>query len=342
MSYEKVIRRAVEITWRHKVLWIFGAVAAVFGGSYLSSGSGAGNWLQYTADARDWQSLRRVLPFELPIQANWEPIIATLAGAIAIAAMLGLVTLIVGLIARYTSDGALMCGVDEVERTGTTRFSSGLRAGWSRMLRLFLVDLVVSLGSFIVVLPIVVVLLVAQGLVVLPAVALVTSGGEGAVVGAIIWGILTFLVWLAVVIVVATALGAAITIVREYAFRFVALEGQGIFQSIGAAFRLAKRTLRHTLMIWLLLGLIGLALGIVLVPVALLGSGVLAATLALVYSLTESLLLTGLLSLPALLVFAGLSALLSGSYRTFVSAAWTLAYRELHEQQVPDSQGSAT
>ncbi len=164
---------------------------------------------------QDWDRLQRVVPFQLPSPAVWANVAAALAGIVTVLILVGLAALVIGTIARYTSDGALMAGVDEVERTGTTSFNSGLRAGWSRMLRLFVVDLLIGIGALFLVLPIVVILLLGLGLVIGPAVALGVGGSEGAVAAGVIWGVLTFIVWLVVTIAVCAAIGVALTLLRS-------------------------------------------------------------------------------------------------------------------------------
>lgn len=341
MSSDKIIRRAMEITWRHKVLWIFGVVAAVFGASYAQgAGGGPRNWLQITGSSQDWDRLQRVVPFQLPSPAAWANIAAALAGIVTVLILVGLAALVIGTIARYTSDGALMAGVDEIERTGTTRFNSGLRAGWSRMLRLFAVDLLIGIGALFLVLPIVVILLLGLGLVIGPAIALGVGGSEGAVAAGVIWGVLTFIVWLVVTIAVCAAIGVALTLLREYALRFVVISKRGIFDSIGDAYRLATHNLRPSLLMWLFLWLISLGVGIVMIPIVLATLGATAAVFIAAYSLTRSAVVLGLMSIPALLVVGGASALWSGIYHTFFSAAWTLTFRQLHDQEPAVVQGT--
>jgi hypothetical protein len=192
-----------------------------------------------------------------------------------------------------------------------------------------------GIAGFIIALPIIVVILVGLGLVIGPAIAIGASGGEGAVVAGILWGVLTFLIWLVVTIALAAVVGAAFSILREYAMRFSVLEGRGIFESIGDAFRLAIARLGPTLLIWLILAGIGLLVGLVLIPVVLVGAGVAAALFALLYALFESWLLPAVLAVPVVLVLGALVTLGSGIYQTFISAVWTLTFRELREQEAP-------
>ncbi len=339
MAYGKLIRRAWDVTWRHKVLWIFGVVAAVFAGT---SGSGSvSRSIQYVLDSNDRTWMNDVLGPRYAGTVDWNEIVGIIGGVAAAALVFGIVSYVVGLVARYTSEGALIAGVDEVERTGSTRFHSALRGGWLRMIWLLLVDLALSLARLILLLPVALILLIGLALVIGPAVALGTAGGNAAVVAGVMWGAVTFLMWFAVTIVVSVAVSGALTVLREYAFRAVALDGRGLFEAIGDAWRLARRTLRPTFTMWLLLSLVNLVLGALLVPVVL---GIMAAVVAAIvaaFSATESVILPVLLSVPALLILAVLSTGVAGIYSTFRSAAWTLAYRELKQEPLPVVQGTS-
>ena len=66
MEYGRVIKRALEIVWHHKVLWIFGVVAVFFGAGKGSGGGSAGpsgTPLQYTFNQGDLERWRRGMPF---------------------------------------------------------------------------------------------------------------------------------------------------------------------------------------------------------------------------------------------------------------------------------------
>ena len=334
MPYGSILRRALDITWRHKILWIFGIVLAVLGGSAGNAWSGQSG-AQFSGDRSTWEDLGRRLPLGRIGDLNWDAIIPVIVGVGLLALFVGLVFLIVGLIARYTAYGALIHGVDEAERTGDTTFNSALRAGWGRFLHLLAIDLLLGIIMFAFVLALVVVILIGLALVIGPAVALGTGGGEAAVAAGIVWGVITFLIWLAVVILLTAAVSAAFTVLREYALRFSVLEGHGIFQSIGSAWRLAIGHLGPTLLMWLILTLVGLAVGLVLIPVALVGIGVAAAILGLAYAVTESWILLAVLAIPLLLILGAIVTIGSGIYQTFVSAVWTLTFRELRGQETP-------
>lgn len=321
MDYGRIIRRALEITWRHKVLWVFGIAAALFSGGY--SGNGA-NVLQYRLDEADLGRWGRQLPFGPNVQAAIPAILAI----IGLVFLLVVVLAIVGAIVRYTSVGALIGMVDEVERTEGTSFRSGLRTGWRRLLRLFAIDLIIGVAMFVVVLG--VILLAVAGILfaVLPAVALAEGGGSGANILAVLWGVGVGLAVLLAIIAVSVVVSAIVTLVRELSFRANVLERHGVFDSIGTAFRLIRTNLKEVLLVWLILVAINLALSILAIPLVVIGVVGLVGPAVAAYALTESVAVLLLVLIPLALLVVLVGALIGGLVLTFESAVWTLAYRE--------------
>ena len=86
---------------------------------------------------------------------------------------------------------------------------------------------------------------------------------------------------------------------------------------------------------WLLLLGINIALGILAIPLAMLGAGGLAAPALVVFGVTRSQPAAFLSALPGVIGIILLSALLGGVYLTFRSAVWTLTFRELRPEETP-------
>lgn len=331
MDYGRIIRRALEITWRHKVLWIFGLAAALFSGG---GGGGGGNVFQYPIGEGDpgrWGQQR-------PFGPGWEatiPIILAIIGALI---LLALLLAIVGIIVRYTSLGALIGGVDEVERTERTTFRSGLRTGWRRLLRLFAIDLIIGVMVFALVIGLIALAVVGILFAVFPAVAIAQANVGPATFLAILWGIGVGLAVILVIVAVAVVISAATTLARELSFRANILERQGVFASIGTAFQMMRANLKEVLLVWLVLVAINLALGIVAIPLVVIGAVGLIGPAVTAFVLTESLAVTLLVAIPLVLLLVLVSAFIGGLVLTFHSAVWTLAYRELRaDHLVPET-----
>ncbi len=343
MEYGRIVKRALEITWKHKVLWIFGVAAALFGAG-RGGGYNKANGLHYVfggADLERWQRAMPMIPprtpwmprFGLPFPA-WQGMLPMALGLLMIALVIGLALLILGIIARYTSLGALVGMVNEVEEAERTSFHSGLRQGWARMGRLLAIDLLLGLGVFAAVL-VLLVLIVAGALIAIgPAVGLsqITELGGLAKALGILWGVVVGLGFLLVLILLILALAAVVTLIREFAFRACVLEKKGVFEALEAGFGLLYNRSREALLMWLVLLGINLLIGLVLIPLALLGGvGGLLGPVFLAFRVSRSWPMAMLAAIPFLLVLIPLSILIGGVYLTFQSAVWTLTYRELRE-----------
>ncbi|HHX43501.1 MAG TPA: hypothetical protein GX714_05875 [Chloroflexi bacterium] len=326
MDYGRIFRRALGIMWRHKVLWLFGIAAALF-----SSGYGSGNAssvAQYRMDQGDLGALGRMFPFGADF-SRAIPIILAIIGAVLLFAI---VLWIVGIIVRYTSLGALIGGVDEVERTEDTTFRSSLNRGWRNLLPLFAIDLLISLATSVVVIAIILLAIAGGAFALVPAIVLAGNGGSNAV--AILWGLGVGLIVLVGIIAVSIIVSAIVTLVRELAFRARILENQGVFDALGGAFRLIRSRLKEVLIVWLLLVAIDLALSVLFIPIAIIGAVGLVSPVLAALAITESVAVALIIGLPLLLFFILVTAVFGGIYLTYRSTVWTLAYRELRSDHL--------
>ena len=90
----------------------------------------------------------------------------------------------------------------------------------------------------------------------------------------------------------------------------------------------------HKLM-WLLLLGIDLAVGVVALPLALVGFGLAGGAAAAVYASSESVAATIAVALVLGIPVGLISAVVRGVYLVFQSSAWTLAYREVQAELLP-------
>jgi hypothetical protein len=122
-----------------------------------------------------------------------------------------------------------------------------------------------------------------------------------------------------------------ITTVRAVAQREIVLESRGMLRAVGNAFRLFKRKLGQLGLMWLVLFSIDLAVGLVTLPLTLLGGMALSLPFDLLTKGTAPTLPDLLLAIPLLLIIALVGLFLNGIYQAFRSAVWTLTYREAAE-----------
>ena len=296
MNYTRILKRAWHITFHNKALWLFGFLFSLFSSG---GGSSTGQGMRYTFDGGD-----RVL-----LLPGWAILLLLLS--------IGLLLLVLGVVLRYSSRGALIGMVREADQTGQTSASSGWRIGWSRFLPLFGIEWAIAIPAVVVML-----LLLAIGL---SPLVLLAAENRALTIVAIAATVLMMLL----VIGLLTAMGLVLSIVGELAHRQCVLENKGVLESIRDGYRTGRQNLQHVGLIWVLLLVLSLAFGAVMVPIAAVVFGLAAAPAAAIYGATESiwssLLLGVLLAIPGMLAFA----FLNGIFEAFKSAVWTLAYEEM-------------
>ena len=111
MDFGTILRRAWEIIWNHKVLWIFGILASCGSGGSGGSGGGGGNISFNTTTASDdIPGFIRDLTYFFERQSP-ENLFLIAAGIILLALILGLVFFLLGILGRV----ALIKGAHQAE-----------------------------------------------------------------------------------------------------------------------------------------------------------------------------------------------------------------------------------
>jgi hypothetical protein len=320
MDYVQILRRAGEITWRYRVLWVFGIILAL-----VSGGGGGGGFRGYSFSGGDFPGPRG----DFPVPRMPEEVMSGLIAAAVALACLGLILLVVFTIARYVATSALIRLVNDYEAVGERRsVGQGFRLGWSRSsFRLFLIDLLIGIPAAIV-------FLLLLAIAAAPLLLWVTDSEAAGIVGTLA-AIGLFIVILLLIIVAS----AVLVLLRHFFQRACVLEERGVIDSIREGYGLIRRRLKDVLIMWLIMIGVGLGLGIVTFIVTLLllalGAvfggvpGVLAGLLASTVSEGALPWLIGaVVGLPIfLLVVAVPSLFLGGLIEVFKSSVWTLAYR---------------
>jgi hypothetical protein len=332
MDHIKVLKRAWEITWRYRALWIFGIILALT--TAQGWGSSNGNQAQYRVNGEDlpWPGGE----FELPhIPPNVTSIL--IAVGVGLACVI-VILIVVTTIARYVAETALIRMVDDYEETGEKHsIRGGFRLGWSRTaFRLFLIKLLIGL-------PVTVVFILLFALSLAPLLLWVTKSSVAGILGTVAAiGLFFMILFLAIIV------GAAISLLLKFFWRACALEEVGVTESIRQGFGLVRQRLKDVGIMWLIM--VGVQIGWVLAMIAMvivlfpaiillivLG-GVLGGLPALVVGGLVSLLFEGpvpwvlgaLVGLPIfILVVATPWLFLGGLMEVFKSSVWTLTYRDL-------------
>lgn len=297
MDFGKILGRAWEITWRWKVLWVFGFLISLGQGG--SRGSSNFNWVE--DGGRGGQFLERIPPM----------VVGLIIALACVGLIIGLALWVLSVIGR----GALIGGVQQVEEKGSTDLGQAWRVGVNRFWTLFGI-------SFLTALPILVLVVLVAAVFVGPILAEVgLSAGREGPTGVFV---LSFLCG-APLCCSAIIVGIVLSQIKIYADRAAVLEGLGWIDALQRGWQVLRDNLGPTVVFWLIFFAIGLVFAIVV------GGALLVLLLPFLVFVASSdpgawILLPvacgGLLAMVA-------SAIIGSVVETFTSATWTLAYREM-------------
>ncbi|MDH5605292.1 MAG: hypothetical protein OEY93_00235 [Anaerolineae bacterium] len=352
MDYTKILKRAWQILWEYRALWIFGMILALTTASFGQSSMFGGNndsWqrdgeqLDLNPNEKIWPQIQQA--FEEEFNSDLHDLNelfndATLPEtrerifkfAYALLTVI-LVLYVIFKVLRYIAETALIKMVALNEETGEkTNIRGGFRMGWSAASwRLFLIDIVINW-------PLIVLFLGLFALAFSPLIPMISGYGPENLLGLVV---AIGLFFGAIFLIFITA--GALSLLKPLMRRASVLGDTGVIASIQKGFTLARENLKEVGVMWMILVGIEFVWGIVLIPVALflIPVGILmgAATGGLVHALS-------IVSwdLPLVVLVAGIPvflltliiplAILDGLKETYRSSTWTLTYREVDQAGV--------
>ncbi len=309
MEFGEVLKRAWTITWRFKVLWLFGILASCGtggGGGFNSGYSTSGNELPPRAPnlppgpAADLERLRRFLS---------NP--AVVAGLLGLICFLVLLALCISTIGRIGLIRGVLAAEGGAERLAFGELGRESLGYFWRMLGL---TLLLGLPFFVVI-----AVLMAAGIVLLPASA--RGMNEGAAVG------LMFLLLCplsCVILLLALLLG----LIAPQAENAIVIENRGLLSGLQRGWEVLSGNLGPILIIWLIQLVIAFAAGL------LIAAPVLIAVVPLFVSAMTAqngafsylpLVLAGL----CMLAYTPISLLANGIVSVYIQSVWSLTYLRL-------------
>jgi len=320
VNYGDLIKDAFRISWRNKFLWFFGFFVGGTGANFAGNvPSGGGNF-----DGGDFEQSGAS-----GVAAQLGPGIFDNVVLIVALVVVGVVVLLAFIALSLISQGALAENVAAIDRGEGLRFSSGWRAGlrnfW-RVLGYYVVFFLIGLGLLVAIgVPI--------GLLIAGTFALTDSVGARVAV-AVLAGLLGVLLLILVFI--------PLSIVGQYSLREVVVRREGVVASAGGGYRVFRRNVGRSLLLWLIN--LGLGVGVwiaVLIGLLLVGLVLFLPTILLVFAdYTTAAVVTGIVAgvilLPIVLA-------VSGATGAFFHSYWTLAYLRLtghRGDQVPAQTGA--
>ena len=306
MDYGKILTRAWEITWRWKILWVLGFLAALGSGG---GGGSSGGSSSYTTGGEDWDQWFGYTHYGPGIPAG---VIAAIVGIGCLVLIIGIAIWVVSVIAR----GGLIAGVQQVEEKGETSFGSAWRAGAKRFWSLFGI-------SFLAAIPLII--LAVIGVIVL--IAMFAGSGfaftESGVAGGL--GIASSILCGGVLCCGLIIVTIILQQIRLYAERAAVLEELGWIEAFVRGWNVLKANLGATIVFWVIFLAIGIVLAIV---VGIVMVATVVPFVALVANIDPGPWLLAPICGGGLIAII-LGSLFSAIVEAFTSATWTLAYREM-------------
>ena len=301
MNYGDTLKRGWQLTWNNKWLWLLGFLAALGGGSGAASNS------NYQMD-----------PSTTPGTISPE-LAAGLTGVVLLLCCVGVVIGILLWLVSLASKGGLITAVAELDRGQASSFGRAFRQGWSKLLPL--VGMTILLFAVVIILAII--LGVGFAGTIAAAVAAGTSGSSDALTGILGTAGFVFLCLLCLII----PLTLVLNLIYAFAYRGIMLGDMPVMDSIRHGWRVVREHVGEILLLGLIFFVVNLIIGIVATGIIGL-LGISSGLFGLMMSggePTTAQIVGGIVGvLATFIIFAIISAI----FTAWRSATFTLAYQQ--------------
>jgi hypothetical protein len=308
INYSSILTKAWTITWKYKVLWIFGFLAML--GSGGSGFSYSGPQTRYNIGSTETRTTTSQVPPEwknFVDQLSTVPVntwINIAVGAVCCLLLLAVALWVLSIIGR----GGLIGGIVKVDASGSIKF----REAWGMGLHYFWRLLLIRLLRWVV------------GLLV--GIVIILPG--------VILGVLTCGIGFIPLICGGIILGALIALWFLFMDYAVVVENLGIGEAVGRAWNILRDNIGPAVIFYLIQFAVSLGVGFVLLILVAPGSVMIFLSflplITQVGTLNVALLVTGLI---LLVLFALVSILLNSVYTTWQASVWTFAYQAFAGRQ---------
>jgi len=308
--YRQVISSSWRLAWRNKYLWLF----AFFAGLLINGGAfdlAVRLFTQVTTAGAAWDMFisEVTAPYSIikDVTSFWVGLTATTSTALwtIIVIVIGLALTLLLIALSIFSQGALIAGVDNVNRKKTETQKKAINAGLENFWPIFLINLVLKIATIL--------------LVVFVSFPLVLLLSESVALNAVLY-LLSFIIFIAIAII--------LYFLAIFASCYIVLRGKKFSHAIALAWELFKRNwiicieLALLLFVITFLGGLGVILIIMVisVPIVLLFLAALA--------LNSSIALIAIFVI-AVLLFAAVAVIGSAFLIAFQYSAWVLLFERL-------------
>lgn len=323
MDYGRIFNRSLEITWRYRALWVFGVLLALFGGRSslnLNFPSSSPNGVNWTFPGGTPPTFRNLPPISQQ----------TIFLIIGVIACVVIVWIVLSIFLRLVSRAALIGGVQELEASGATpTVGRGFRVGVDRFWPLLGIALLINIPLFLI--SVVIILCAAAPLIVslLPMLSSAQGRSPDEFLGVFLSGLFSSIILICCASLLIFLMTVVITPFYEFMVRVCVTARRGTMESVLEGYRVARSNLGQVIVLYILVFAIGIGFGLLMIPVALVGFGLVAALGFGVYALANSAaagVVAGLISaIPVLLVFL----FFGGLYQVLESTLWTEGFLAL-------------
>ena len=300
MDIGSVLTRAWNITWKYKVLWLLGILAGCSAsgrgsGGQFPSGFRGFNFGQGAVEGPPGEGMQRFI--DRLSEGAWIPIVI---GVILLLIFVSLVFLVLGVLGQ----AGLIAAFGRADDGHDITLSEAFRLGGEHFWRLLGIRITVWFAGLII--------------------------GVAVVIAVVLFGVATLgigLICLLPVLCLLIPLGIAVDAYIVLTMVAAIEEGAGVFEAFGKAWAFVQKNLGQVLVMALILvvgggilsAILFLPFAVVVVP-ALVGSLTGSDT-----GFVSGLAISGL----CLVVLLPVAVLLSGVLTTYVTGVWTLTYRRL-------------
>lgn len=299
MDYFGILKRAAQITWKYKFLWVLGFLVAL-----ASGGNSYNSWTNYSTGSGDLSGASNA--------GHW------LSAYLVIIFLIVMVLLLIGIVFWILSRiaiGGLVGAVDGIEKNEEMSLGKAFSIGARYFFRVVGVSILIGLIMFALVMVFVIPLV---GAIIVMAVQ------GGAVSEVIVLALFCIVPAIIIVIFLLAIVGIFMGVLTVYAIRYQVIYDAKVIESIRLGWRLIKGNKAQTLVMFLLLLLTStVATIVVIIPGMLIG---LPSALMLIAGIATNSITLIVLSVFGLVVLVVVAAVIRGIYEVFHSAAWTLAF----------------
>ena len=310
INYLEIIKRALNITFKNKFLWIFGIFIALTsggsGGGNFGGNFGGGNTEEYF---KGWKEKLGIGSGEEIIQivknfleSHWIIIVSIGIIFFLFAIALNVFAII--------SRGAIINGINKLDSKIKTGFKDSFKVGVNKFWRLLGISFTIG-GLALIITTVIAAPIIFFFLTKIYIVAGIL----------LILGILLFLF----IIIL-------LSLISRFAFLFTVCTNQGVFSSLGSAYGLLTKKTSKIIIAWL----IGMATFLILLPFIIIGV-LMAGTSLVIFHVIG--LIASIMILVFLLIVLG--SFLKGVALVFVQSFWVLFFKEIAGEKIKDKKQKA-